>query len=123
MLGATLTLSTDPPTNVNTNTEVFALRAADLGRSEYSVAGLTLPTKRLLTVSHEVGKNGEERHLTRVDRTSVDALLVPATVSAYLVIVRPNSTAATANEVKGAVYELFDAVLTATVDALLNNEV
>lgn len=94
-LGTSLSLSKDSPTDVDTNLAVFDLRAADLDKSIYSVAGLTLPAERTLTVSHDTGKNGEQRHLIRIDDTVVDANLVPATMSVYLVIVRPSNTAVT----------------------------
>jgi hypothetical protein len=42
-LGTSLSLSTDTPTDVDTNLRVYALRFADSDHSEYSVAGLTLP--------------------------------------------------------------------------------
>ncbi|DAD52230.1 TPA_asm: coat protein [ssRNA phage Gerhypos.1_45] len=94
-LGTSLALSKDSPTDVDTNLSTFDLRAADLNRSEYSVAGLTLPSERKLTVSHDTGKGGEQRHLVRIDDTVVDTALVPATMSVYLVIVRPPNTAVT----------------------------
>lgn len=94
-LGSSLSLSENCATDVDTGLRVYDLRAADLNRSEYSVAGLTKPNEQALTVSHEIAKAGEERHLVRVDETVVDALLVPATVSVYIVIVRPPNTAVT----------------------------
>jgi hypothetical protein len=120
-------LSKDTATDVDTNTSSYVLRAADLNRSEFSVAGLTLPSEKKLTVSHEVGKNLEQRHLVRLDRTEVDAVLVPATVSVYMVIVRPNSTAITAaiclEEVNKLVDFLIEGGSNANVTAILNNEV
>jgi hypothetical protein len=94
-LGTSLSLSKDSATDVDTNVSAFDLRAADLNKSEYSVAGITPPAEKLLTVSHETGKSGEARHLVRLDRTEVDAYGVPATVSTYVVQVRPPSTALT----------------------------
>jgi hypothetical protein len=126
-LGSSLALSKDTATDVDTNLSTFVLRAADLDRSIYSVAGLTLPEEKKLTVSHEVGKNGEERHLVRIDRTEVDANLVPATVSVYMVIVRPSSTAITAaiciEEVNKLVDFMIEGGSNANVTAILNNEV
>jgi hypothetical protein len=126
-LGSSLTLSKDTATDVDTNTTVFTLRAADLGRSVFSKAGLTLPVEEKVTVSHETGKGGEERHLVRIDRTEVDANLVPATLSVYMVIVRPPSTALTAaiciEEVNKIVDFLVEGGSNANVTALLNNEV
>jgi hypothetical protein len=126
-LGSSLTLSKDTATDVDTNTTVFTLRAADLGRSIFSKAGLTLPLEEKVTVSHETGKGGEERHLVRIDRTEVDTNLVPATVSVYMVIVRPPSTALTAAIIIEEVNKLIDFLVeggsNANVTALLNKEV
>ena len=125
-LGASLTLSKDSATDVDTNTVVYALRAADLARSEFSVAGLTLPTEKKFTVSHDTGKNGEQRHLVRLDRTEVDAFGVAATVSVYIVIVRPPSTAITnaiiLEEVNRLVDFLIEGGSNANVTAVLNSE-
>ncbi len=120
-------LSKDSATDVDTNTASYVLRAADSGKSEFSVAGLTLPAEKLLTISHETEKDGTERHLVRLDRTEVDALLVPATVSCYIVIRRPPSTALTnaiiLEEVNRLVDFLIEGGTNANVTALLNNEV
>jgi hypothetical protein len=67
-LGSSLTLSKDTATDVDTNTTVFVLRAADLDQSVYSKAGLTSPAESKLTVKHETGKGGEGRHLIRHDQ-------------------------------------------------------
>lgn len=126
-LGSSQSLSKDTATDVDTNLSVYTLRAADLGKSIFSVSGLTLPEEKLLTVSHEVGKNGEQRHLVRLDRTAVDALLVPATISVYIVIVRPPSTAITAaiciEEVNKLIDFLIEGGSNANVTAVLNSEV
>lgn len=126
-LGSSLSLSKDTATDVDTNLSVYTLRAADLGRSIFSKAGLTLPVEMKVTVSHETGKGGEERHLVRLDRTEVDANLVPATVSVYLVIVRPPSTALTAaiciEEVNKLIDFLVEGGSNANVTAMLNSEV
>jgi hypothetical protein len=119
-------LSKDVATNVDTNEVSYVLRAADSGRSVYSVAGLTLPNEKKMTVGHERGKSGEDRHLVRLDRTEVDAMLVPATVSVYLNIIRPPSTAITVAIIKEEVNKLVDFLSedsNANVTALLNNEV
>jgi len=120
-------LSKDTATDVDTNTTSFVLRAADLGQSIFSVAGLTLPLAKILTIGHQTGKNGEDRHIVRIDRTEVDALLVPATVSVYLNIIRPPSTAITAAIVIEVVNQVIDFLVeggtNANVTALLNNEV
>jgi hypothetical protein len=120
-------LSKDTATDVDTNLTSFVLRAADSGKSVFSVAGLTLPNEKLLTISHETDSKGNERHLVRIDRTEVDTLLVPATVSAYVVIVRPPSTAITNAICLEVVNQLVDFLVeggtNANVTALLNNEV
>jgi hypothetical protein len=125
-LATSQSLSKDSATDVDTNLAVYALRAADIGRSEFSVAGLTLPNEQKLTVSHETGKNLEQRHLVRLDRTAVDAFGVAATVSTYVVIVRPNNTAITAaiciEEVNRLVDFLIEGGSNANVTAILNNE-
>jgi hypothetical protein len=122
-----LSLSKDSATDVDTNLSVFDLRAADLNKSEYSVAGLTAPSEKLLSVSHETGKGGEARHLVRIDETVVDTLLVPATISVYIVIVRPPSTAVTNALILENVNKLVDFLVeggaNANVTKILNNEV
>lgn len=126
-LGTTLSLSKDSAVDVDTNLSVFDLRAADANRSVFSVAGLTLPEAKLLTVSHETGKGGELRHLIRIDRTVIDALLVPATISVYMVIVRPLSTAITNAIVLEELNKLVDFCIeggsNANVVKVLNSEV
>lgn len=126
-VGTSLSLSKDTATDVDTNLSVFDIRAADLHRSEFSVAGLTYPAERKLTLSHEETKDGVLRHLLRVDETVVDALLVPATASAYLVINRPKSTAVTNALIIGIVNYLIDFLVeggsNANVTKLLNREV
>lgn len=120
-------LSKDSPTDVDTNLTNYVLRAADVGKSEFSVAGLTLPASKILSISHQTTSKGNERHLVRLDRTEVDALLVPATVSTYVVIDRPPSTAITNAIILEEVYKLIDFLIEggvgANVTALLNNEV
>jgi len=126
-LATTQTLSKDTATDVDTNTVVYTVRAQDLGRSEFSVAGLTLPAEKKFIVSHETGKNSEQRHLARLDRTEVDTLLVPATLSTYIVQVRPNSTAITTAICIEEVNRLIDFIIeggaNANWTAVLNNEV
>jgi hypothetical protein len=95
MLGNSLTLSKDSATNVDTNTVIYELQAPDAGSSTYAVAGITPPSSKNLRISHEEGKSGEARHLVRLDRTEVDAFGVPATVSTYVVQVRPPNSALT----------------------------
>lgn len=120
-------LSKDSPTDVDTNLTAYVLRAPDAGSSEWSVAGLTLPAAKILTISHTTTSKGNERHLARLDRTEVDALLVPATLGVYIVIDRPSSTAITNAVILEEVYKLIDFLIEggsgANITALLNNEV
>jgi len=126
-IGTTITLSKDSPTDVDTNTSVLDLRAADLNHSQYAQAGLTLPAERVLTVSHETTKAGVLRHLVRLDDTVVDALLVPATMSVYFNIVRPPSTAVTNALLIENCYRLIDFLIEggagAVITKVLNKEV
>jgi hypothetical protein len=127
MLADTQTLSKDTATDVDTNTTVFTKRFADSDKSVFSVAGLTLPEEKKLSVSHETTKAGEQRHLVRNDRTVVDAFGVPVTGSAYLVIVRPPNTALTNAILIEVVNQLIDFLVeggaNANVTAMLNSEV
>jgi hypothetical protein len=126
-LSPTQALSKDSATDVDTNTVTYAQRFADESKSVFSVAGLTLPNEKKMTVSHETGKAGEQRHLVRLDRTEVDAYGVPATVSVYIVIVRPPNTALTnaiiLEEVNRLVDFLIEGGSNANVVAILNGEV
>lgn len=126
-LGTSLSLSKDSATDVDTNLGVYDLRAADLNKSEYSVAGITPPSEKVLTISHETGKSDEARHLVRLDRTEVDAYGVAATVSTYVVQVRPPSTALTnaicIEEVNRLVDFIIEGGSNANWTKVLNNEV
>lgn len=126
-LSSPQTLSADSATDVDTNTDAYVLRAADLNRSEFSVSGLTLPEEQKLTVSHDTGKGGEKRHMVRLDHTVVDAFGVPATASVYMVAVRPINTAVTNAVIIALVNQLVDFLIeggtNANVTAILNNEV
>lgn len=125
-LGATLSLSNDPAAEVDTNLTVYDLRAADMGHSEYSVAGLTLPAEMTLTIGHEVGKNGEQRKAIRLNVTALDANLAPATASVYTVMVRPANTAITNALLISMVNRMIDFLLEGTnanVVKVLNGEV
>lgn len=126
-LATTQTLSKDSPVDVDTNTIVYSQRYADASDSVYSVSGLTPPNEKKLSIGHETGKSGEERHKVRLDRTEIDAFGTPGTVSVYLVIVRPPNTALTNAIVKEEVNRLVDFLIeggaNANVDAILNNEV
>lgn len=126
-IGTSVSLSSDSPTDVDTNLSVFALRAADVDRSVYSVAGLTLPLMRTLTISHTDKKEGGVRSLIRIDMTDVDTLLVPGSMAVYMVIDRDASTAISNTEVKESVYQLIDFIIEggagAVLDKILNREV
>ncbi len=126
MLATPQALSTDTPTDVDTNLENFVLKFADVDHSEYAVAGLTAPAEKVLKIGHTTGKGGEARHVVRIDRTEIDALLVPATLSVYINIIRPPSTALTNTIIKKVVYQLIDLLIEggagANIDAILNNE-
>jgi hypothetical protein len=126
MLGTSLSLSTDTPTDVDTNLRVYVNRYVDSDKSEYSVAGLALPNKQILTRADSVGKAGEQRKLTRLDETVVDAFGVEATASVYVNFVRPSNTAVTNTVIKKMVYQLIDLLIEggagANIDAILNGE-
>jgi hypothetical protein len=126
-IGTPQTLSKDSATDVDTNTVSYDLQAADAGQSTFSVAGLTPPSAKLMTVSHQTGKSGEARHLVRLDRTEIDALLVPATLSTYIVQVRPPSTALTNAICLEEVNRLVDFIIEGGTNAnwtkVLNGEV
>lgn len=126
-IGSSVSLSIDCATDVDTNLIVLDLQAADLGKSIFSRAALSAPLRHTLTISHEIAKSGNERHLIRVDRTEVDALLVPATLGVYLVIDRPISTAITNAVILQTVNNLVDFLIeggaNANVTKVLNNEV
>lgn len=127
MIGSTVSLSKDTATDVDTNLAVYDLRAADVSRSEYSVAGLTLPEERKLIISHETTKANVQRHLVRLDRTAVDAVLMPAMCSVYFNIVRPPNTAITnaliIEEVNRLIDFLIEGGANANVTKILNQEV
>jgi hypothetical protein len=126
-LATSQSLSKDTATDVDTNLSVYVQRFADSDRSVFSVAGLTPPTEKKATASHQDGKSGERRHSFRLDRTEVDAYGVPATLSVYMVIVRPPSTALTnaicIEEVNKLVDFLIEGGSNANVTSLLNDEV
>jgi hypothetical protein len=126
-LGTSQTLSKDSATDVDTNTVVYDLQAADSGQSTFSVAGITPPAAKLMTVSHQVGKSGEARHLVRLDRTEVDAFGVAATLSTYVVQVRPPNSALTNAICIEDVNRLVDFIIEGGTNAnwtkVLNNEV
>ncbi len=125
-LGTSQTLSKDSATDVDTNTVVYDLQAADAGSSKFSVAGITPPSAKEMSVSHQTGKSGEARHLVRLDRTEVDAYGVPATVSTYVVQVRPPNSALTNAICIEEVNRLVDFIIEGGVNAnwvkILNNE-
>lgn len=125
-LGTSLSLSTDTPTDVDTNLRVYVNRFVDSDNSEYSLAGLALPNEQKLSRRDSVGKGGEQRKLVRLDETVVDAFGVPATVSVYTNIIRPPNTAVTNTVIKKLVYQMIDLLIEggagANIDAILNGE-
>jgi hypothetical protein len=127
-LGTSLALSIDSATDVDTNTVNFALQAADIGKSIFSQAGLTPPIEDLLTVSHDVGKAGNKRHLVRRDQTLPNAITgVPSTASVYIVIDVPNASQFTNAVILQILNTLVDFCIEggagANVIKVLNNEV
>lgn len=94
-IGSSLSLSKDSAADVDTNLSVYDLQAADSGRSDFSVAGITPPSAKTMNIGHQVGKSGEARHKVGLDRTEIDAFGVAATLSTYIVQVRPPSSALT----------------------------
>lgn len=127
MLADSLSLSKDSATDVDTNLTVYVKRYADSGKSEYSVAGLTIPIAKKFKISHDVGKSGEERHLVSDSRTEVDAFGVPGTVIINLTITRPLNTAITAAIILEELNKLIDFCIeggsNANIVAVLNGEV
>lgn len=126
-IGTTQTLSKDCATDVDTNTVVYDLLAADSGRSDFSVAGITPPTAKLMNIGHQTGKSGEARHKVGLDRTEIDAFGVPATLSTYVVQVRPPSSALTNAICLEEINRLVDFIIEGGANAnwtkILNNEV
>jgi hypothetical protein len=125
--GTSLALSTDSPSDADTNTQAFVLRFNDESKGVYSVAGLTSPEELKLTISHEVGSKGEKRHLARVDHTKADSITgALITITAYLVFVDPIGTAFSETLKKALVYRLIDLLIEggagAPISALLNSE-
>lgn len=122
-----LVLSPDCATDVDTNENSLDQRYGDVGKAVYSLAGLTAPAELKLTVSHEETKSGRLRHLVRLDRTVVDANLVPASASAYVVVDRELNTALTNTVLIELVNQLVDFLIeggaNANVVKLLNSEV
>jgi hypothetical protein len=126
-IGTSISLSKDSATDVDTNLSVYDLQAADSGRSDFSVAGLTPPTAKLMDVGHQTGKSGEARHKVGLNRTEVDAYGVPATLTTYIVQVRPPSLALTNAICLEEVNKLVDFIIEGGTNAnwvkILNNEV
>jgi len=126
--GASVSLSQDSPTDVDTNLQVFTQRFTDESKGVYSISGLTSPTEIKLTVSHETGSQGEKRHLARYDHTKADTITgALRTFSAYIVLVDPvTGTAFSAAEKLQGAYRLIDFLIEggagANLTALLNSE-
>jgi hypothetical protein len=94
-IGTSLALSHDCATDVDTNLDTFALRAADADRSVFSVAGLTYPLEITLDIAHKTDKSGVKRSVIKRTDTRLDSLNVPGTASCAFTIVRPPNTAFT----------------------------
>lgn len=126
-IGTSQTLSKDCATDVDTNTVVYDLQAADSGRSDFSVAGITPPSAKTMNIGHQTGKSGEARHKVGLERTELDAFGVPATLSTYVVQVRPPSSALTNAICLEEVNRLIDFIIEGGANAnwtkILNNEV
>jgi hypothetical protein len=126
-IGTSLVLSKDPATAVATNQVTYDLQAADSGRSDFSVAGITPPATKTANIGHQVGKSGEARHKVGLDRTEIDAFGVPATLSTYIVQVRPASSALTNAICLEEVNRLIDFLIKVASNGnwtkVLNNEV
>jgi hypothetical protein len=122
-----LALSVDSPTDVDTNTSTYVQQFADENRSRFSVSGQTPPTEFLLTIQHDVEKDGTKRHVLRLDDTRADAQGVAAQGSAYIVLRQPVNSAFTEAVMLTLVYRLVDALIEggsgANVSKLLNGEV
>jgi hypothetical protein len=108
MIGTSVALSRDYPTEVDTNALTFELQFADVDKSVYSLAGLTAPEEFTLTIQHSVDTKGNKRHLVRLDWTKADAFGVPATLSVYENIVVPNSSAFSIGDIINTVNRLVD---------------
>lgn len=121
------TLSKDCATDVDTNTVIYDLLYADAEGSNFSVAGVTPPSAKLLNIAHQLGKSEEARHLVRLDRTEVDAFGVAVTLSTYVVQVRPPNSALTNAICIEEVNRLVDFIIEGGANAnwtkILNNEV
>lgn len=126
MLTNPLPLSKDTAVDVDTNLSSYALRFADSTHSEYSVSGLTPPLEKSIFVGHTKGKGGEDRHVFRLNRTETDAFGISATMSVYINIIRPPSSALTNTIVKEEVNKIVDFCIeggsNANIDAILNGE-
>lgn len=126
-IGTSVALSTDSPTDVDTNTETFNLRAADVGSSEYSVPSLTLPTERVLRIKHTTDANGTRRHLVQFAATGADSHGVPGTAIINFSISRPALDYFSEANMKAFIYELIDFLIEggagANVVKILNQEV
>jgi hypothetical protein len=125
-IGTSLALSLDCATDVDTTLVTFSLRAADVDRSVFSVAGLTYPTEAVLEIAHKVDKNGVKRSVVKRSDTKLDSLNVAGTGSVALTIVRPPNTAFTDAVLIGMVNSIVDFLIeggsNANVTKLLNQE-
>lgn len=126
MIADTLTLSQDSPTDVDTNTTSFVRRYGDAGKSEFSVAGYTLPTEQKLLVSHETDKNGVHGALVKLSVTDDDALGIVGTSSVAFTIRRANNSYFTEALLLQMCFRIIDFLIEggagANITKLLNKE-
>lgn len=125
-LTAPAVLSPDVATAVATNTISYALRFSDQDHAEFSLAGLTPPETKILSVRHDIGKNGEGRHVVRLDSSIPDSLQKVYTGSVYVNFVVPPSADFTAAAMAAMFNQLANWLSTsanANVTKILNSEV
>lgn len=82
--------------NLTIGTETYNLTGNDLKKSLRSRTGDPNGVDQVLTISHDVAKiagRTNDRHLVRLDYTTVDSEGIQTDASAYLVINQPRSSA------------------------------
>jgi len=82
-IGTSLTLSKDSATDVDTNTVVYDLLAADSGRSDFSVAGITPPSNKLLI--SDIRSERAAKHDTKLGSTELK--LMPSACRLHLALI------------------------------------
>jgi hypothetical protein len=111
--------------NVSTSYALVGLTGISASLRRVSATAATAPDT--LTVSHQESKQGSlktDRHMARVDRTLIDALLGPVKVSAWIVFEVPRGTTiVTPTEIKETTGRLVAFQQTAGyMDKLINSE-